>query len=327
MVHSNTSPDVTRFDSDISPDSVPTTLRLVDCLPGEPTLASQIDSMLSESGDQPVLIAVRRIFNDLVRFIDCLHLVEPNLHQSKETLELLKLIHADTLSLLEFTDMRVLQIDGVNERLYEVLDGMSFALRHELRKVFEEMLGEPAANEPTEVTHAKFTDAHRVLTNCFQQSIITLAQVFDARLDGRQLFNNSKARLKQSLMLCKDLWTMINVVKRAERNWNKNSMSAVLDRIQAFRNGSMNYLMYRDWGHFDRLAAELVRVSDDQNESEPLLHQFLCYLETLLAQVKLRGVLAELMASGFCNQDDEQDSELDWTSDELRLAFELYMAG
>jgi hypothetical protein len=283
--------------------------------------------MLSETGNQPVLLAVRRIFNDLVRFIDCLHLMESNLHQSRETLELLQLIHIDTLALLDYIEMQALKIDGVSERLYDVLDGMSFALRHELRRVFEDILGDSSPNESTEVTHAKFGDAHRVLTNCLQQSIITLAQVFDPRLDGRQLFDNSKARLKQSLMLCKDLWTMINVVKRAQRDWNENSMCAVLDRVQAFRNGSLHYLMYRDWGHFERLSSELESIVDDPVEGEPRLHQFLCYLETLLGQVKLRGVLAELMPNVFCNQDEDQDSELDWTADELRLAFELYMAG
>jgi hypothetical protein len=321
-----TSTDLSPTTSGLSFEPAPNGLRLVDCLPGQLTLASQIDSMLRENGNEPVLIAVRRIFNDLVRFIDCLHLMESNLHQSRETLEILQLIHIDTLALLDYTEMHALQLDGVEEKLYEVLDGMSFALRHELRRVFEEILGDSSPNEPIEVTQAKFTDAHRVLTNCLQQSIITLAQVFDPRLDGRQLFNNSKARLKQSLMLLKDLWTMINVVKRAQRNWNDDSMNAVLDHIQAFRNGSMHYLMYRDWGHFDRLAADLDRMMHDPVECELLLHQFLCYLETLLGQVKLRGVLAELMPNVFCNEDEGEDAELDWTTDEIRLAFELYMA-
>jgi hypothetical protein len=282
------------------------------------SLSSQIDLMLSESEDKPVLVAIRRVFLDLVRLLDCLHLMESNLHQVRETLALFELIQADTLALLDFAENVALKSEGLTPALYEVLDGMSFALKHELRRVFEENLSEPQANEPSEVTRAKFTDAHRVLTNCLQQSIITLAQVFDPRLDGRQLFDNSKARLKQSLTLCKDLWTMINVVKRAQRTHDEHSFAMVIDRVQGFRNTSMHYLMYRDWGNFERLSSELARAAKRETERGPLLHQFLCYLETLLGQVKLRGVLAELMPNVFCNESEDQDKG---------LAFELYMAG
>jgi hypothetical protein len=307
-------------------DLIKPQLRLVD-RSTQPNLASQIDLMLSESDDKPVLVAIRRIFLDLVRLLDCLHLMEPTLHQVRETLALFELIQADTFALLDFTEHVALKSKGLTPALCEVLDGMSFALKHELRRVFEENLSEPQVNESSEVTRAKFTDAHRVLTNCFQQSIITLAQVFDPRLDGRQLFNNSKARLKQSLTLCKDLWTMINLVKRAQRARDDYSFAMVIDRVQGFRNTSMHYLMYRDWGNFERLSAELSRAAKQETERGPLLHQFLCYLETLLGQVKLRGVLAELMPNVFCNESEDQDKDLDWTADELRLAFELYMAG
>ena len=253
--------------------------------------------------------------------------MEANLHQVAETLALLELVQADTLALLDFTEKQALQTEGISERLYEVLDGMSFALRHEVRRVFEDDLGDLSSEEPHEITQAKIADAHRILTNCLQQSIITLAQVFDPRLDGRQLFDNSKARLKQSLLLCKDLWTMINLVRRAERNFDADLINQVMDRVKAFRNGSMHYLMYRDWGHFERIVEELECSLRGELDSGPVLHQFLCYLETLLGQVKLRAVLAEVMTDFFCNQIGNKETELDWTTDELRLAYELYMAG
>lgn len=302
-------------------------LRLVNPAPKQPTLESQIDLILGNTDYLlPILKAVRQIFNDLVRLLDCLRLMEANLHQVSETLSLLEIVQADTLSLLDFTEKEALQTDGISERLYEVLDGMSFALRHEVRRVFEDDL-QLSGEEPHEIAQAKITDAHRILTNCLQQSIITLAQVFDPRLDGRQLFDNSKARLKQSLLLCKDLWTMINLVRRAERGFDRNLINRVMERVQAFRNGSMHYLMYRDWGNFERIVEQLASSLRGELDSGPVLHQFLCYLETLLGQVKLRAVLAEMMPDFFCNQIGNKETELDWTTDELRLAYELYMAG
>ena len=317
--------------NDLSPPSIhdgaQSGLRLVIPLPRQPTLESQIDLILGNTEYMPILKAVRRIFNDLVRLLDCLRLMEPNIHHIGETLELLELVQSDTLSLLDFTENDALHTEAISERLYEVLDGMSFALRHEVRRVFEDNLRDFSAEESHEITQAKISDAHRIFTNCLQQSIITLAQVFDPRLDGRQLFDNSKARLKQSLLLCKDLWTMISVVRRAERKFDEDLIKQVMHRVKLFRNGSMHYLMYRDWGNFERIVEDLERSLRGELESGPVLHQFLCYLETLLGQVKLRAVLSETMPEFFCNQIGNKETELDWTTDELHLAFELYMAG
>lgn len=293
----------------------------------QPTLESQIDLILGNTEYLPILQAVRRIFNDLVRLLDCLRLMESNLHQVGETLALLELVQSDTLALLDFTEKQALHTEGISQRLYEVLDGMSFALRHEVRRVFEDDLRDLSSEDAHEITQAKIADAHRILTNCLQQSIITLAQVFDPRLDGRQLFDNSKARLKQSLLLCKDLWTMISMVRRAERSFNERLINQVIDFVKLFRNGSMHYLMYRDWGHFERIVEELEGSLRGDLDSGTALHQFLCYLETLLGQVKLRAVLGGVMRDFFCDQIGNKETELDWTTDELRLAYELYMAG
>jgi hypothetical protein len=292
-----------------------------------PTLESQIDLILGNTEYLPILEAVRRIFNDLVRLGDCLRLMEPYLHQVGETLAILEIVQSETLSLLDFTEKQALQTEGISERLYVVLDGMSFALRHEVRRVFEDDLHDLSSDDPHEITQAKIADAHRILTNCLQQSIITLAQVFDPRLDGRQLFDNSKARLKQTLHLCKDLWTMLNLVRRAKRDFDTALINQVVDCLKSFRNGSMHYLMYRDWGHFERIGEQLESSLRGELDSGPVLHQFLTYLETLLSQVKLRAVLGGVMTDFFCDQIGNEETELEWTTDELRLTYELYMAG
>jgi hypothetical protein len=88
-------------------------LRLVTSLPRQPTLESQIDLILGNTEYLPILQAVRRIFNDLVRLLDCLRLMEANIHQVAETLALLQRVQADTLSLLDFTEKQALQTDGM----------------------------------------------------------------------------------------------------------------------------------------------------------------------------------------------------------------------
>ena len=299
-------------------------LTISSSTPDQPNLAWQINTILTKTETQLGMDVVKRIFNDLVRLLECLKIMEGNLHQGSENFFLLELIRVDTIALLDFTENEALKIEGLNESLFEVLDGMSFALRHEVKRVFEDDGEESSDYDSPVVMNAKLGDRHRVLTNCLQQSIITLAQVFDPRLDGRQLFNNSKARLKQSLILCKDLWGLSNLVKRAERESSDITLSQVIHRIDAFRTTSLNYLMYRDWGQFDRLAREIDTAMLEQLDCAPILHKLSTYLETLLGQVKNRQVLAELMPEVLSNQDSE---ELEWSSDDIRLAFELYMAG
>jgi len=44
----------------------------------------------------------------------------------------------------------------------------------------------------------------------------------------------------------------------------------------------MHYLMYKDWGLFERLAQELEQVAKDPLECGPALHKLLTYLEPSL---------------------------------------------
>jgi len=70
-------------------------------------LAWQIDSILKTTDSQSDIGAVKRIFNDLVRLLECLRLMEANLHQLRETLALLELIRIDIVALLTLPKPRL----------------------------------------------------------------------------------------------------------------------------------------------------------------------------------------------------------------------------
>ena len=60
-------------------------LRLVNPAPKQPTLESQIDLILGNTEYLlPILKAVRQIFNDLVRLLDCLRLMEQAFTKSRK---------------------------------------------------------------------------------------------------------------------------------------------------------------------------------------------------------------------------------------------------
>jgi hypothetical protein len=146
--------------------------------------------------------------------------------------------------------------------------------------------------------------AHGLLTNCFQQSTITLLQVFKPNVDGSKLFNDVELRLEQSLVLCKDLSSLMRFVRLAQSNSNPDVLRSVTARILEFRDGSMQYLMYKDWRGYESLALEVITAIENNLDPKPLLHRFICYLEVLYGHVKMRAVLAdEFPYSG--NQEDQ----------------------
>jgi hypothetical protein len=121
--------------------------------------------------------------------------------------------------------------------------------------------------------------------------------VFDSELDGTTLFNNSDMRFRQSLQLCEDLGQLIQLVTASEDDPKQTKCDALAEGIQKFRNESMELLMYSDWPQFETLC-ERIDLHVPQ-ELPAVLHQFRCYLETLLGQVRMRAVLANVFPLGF----------------------------
>jgi len=136
-----------------------------------------------------------------------------------------------------------------------------------------------------------------LLTNCFQQSLITLLQLFNQSIDPLSIFNDFEERVRQSLMLCNDLSALLRVVRTAEHQPSPESLNQVVQAALTFRDNSMHYLMYRDWRGYERLALALIAAIEANSDSKDLLHQFNCFLELLYGHVKMRAVLKDTLPS------------------------------
>jgi hypothetical protein len=147
--------------------------------------------------------------------------------------------------------------------------------------------------QSTPLVYGKILHAHGLLTNSFQQSVITLLQFFKPNLETSTLFNDSELRLQQSLILCRDLSSLIRLVGRAQTQPQPNVLRKIVGRILEFRDGTMQYLMYKDWQGYESLALEVITAIENNLDSKPLLQRFLCYLEVLYEHVKMRAVLAD----------------------------------
>jgi hypothetical protein len=245
-----------------------------------------------EAAGSPALAAdLLHVFSGLYRLLGCLHFVETLLRGDqalKQALPVFTLVHEEARSLTEFIKARAMSDDTVDKHVLEALDSMSYAISMELRKVFaHELVGLSALQQAPQI-YAKIENAHGLLRDSFQQSVAGLAQVLDPALDGAQLFDAFRTRLGQSLALRRDLWTLLQLVRRCERE--PETVERLLDKLAWFSDGSLRYLMFKDWEACERFMEE-IDVARRRGEMAPVLHRFTAYLEALSSQVNMRAVL------------------------------------
>jgi hypothetical protein len=258
-----------------------------------------LDQVVRQIESPAIREIVFAVFQDLSRLLECLNLVESHLRQvdsAVDTFAFFQLIHDEARAMVNFIRTDALNASVMGEELVDTLDGIAFAVHHDLQRVFDSVPGESFEDKPAQVVVGKLYRAHDVLTNCLQQSTITLAMVFDSQLVGAKLFNNSDIRYRQSLQLCHELSELIELVENSERI---GSTLTLTDRIERFRFESMECLMYSDWPQFESFCERVGSAKTQSPELETVLHQFRCYLETLLGQVRMRNVLADVFPLGI----------------------------
>jgi hypothetical protein len=267
----------------------------------------QGEAVIQGIEDPGVRDIVQNILGQLLRLFDWLGRIEDNLHKLDtllESLSLLEVVHLEARSLVEFIKTNAMRADSISEKLNEVLDGINYGITHDLKRIFERELVGKITEQPTPIVYGKILHAHGLLTNCFQQSSITLLQIFNPSLDGASLFNDYEQRLKQSLMLCRDLSSLMRLVRRAEGEADPDTLRKVVEQILEFRDGNMQYLMYKDWKGYENLAVAVITSIEGNFDAHSLLHRFLCYLELMYSHVKMRAVLKDLFPSSAATDDD-----------------------
>lgn len=237
---------------------------------------------------------VRRILIDFCRLLTYQQQVETDVHQGKslkQTLFMLRLVHDETRALLQFIEAQMAEAAEMDKGFAETLDGMTYAMRHELRRVFEQELRGLNTLDDASQMRARIAHSNGLLSNCFQQSTITLARFFDPTIEAADIFTDYRSRLEQSIQLCHDLTTLSRLVRQAECGQDRSSIVTLVVHLQTFRRGNMHYLMYRDWAEFERLV-KTVMATRNVTDLTPVLKQFGCYIETLLCHVRMRSVLS-----------------------------------
>jgi len=278
---------------------------LVPVEPRPPIYHIHINRLVQQIESPELQNLVGAVFRDLLRLLECVELVGNHLRQvdaADETFSLFQLIQDEARKLVEFIRTDALNSNLLTEELAETLDGITFAVNHDLQRVFDGGPKGPLSEKTAQLVVSKFYRAHDVLANCLQQSTITLAMVFDPDVVGTKLFNNSDMRYRQSLQLCQDLSELILLIENTEKAIVGSTLIALLDRVEKFRNESMECLSYSDWPQFEAFCEKIDFAKTELDTLETVLHQFRCYLETLLGQVRMRNVLADVFPLGISGE-------------------------
>ncbi|HEX8073309.1 MAG TPA: hypothetical protein VF546_25415 [Pyrinomonadaceae bacterium] len=267
--------------------------------PAAPPLPAPLAGVLAQHAGHPRHALLARIFTDMTRLLGYLKLVEHNVRQERllvATMSVFLRLHSEARALAAFIEGDAWRQARGDEVLAGALEGIGYALGHELRRVFEdELVGLDELTTPSAV-RARLEHAHGLLRNAMQQSLIVLAQVFEPTTRGEELFDDFAARRQQSLKLYRELEQLLQLARHVEATADQRAVALLRARLTLFRDESMCHLMYRDWDEYESFIAEL-HAAQSHFELATILNSLTCYLEALLCQVRMRSALAD------CNLD------------------------
>lgn len=251
------------------------------------------------SGRVPVNLRelVSSIMGGLLKTLDTLSVIERALTQPRavRTGHLFEEVRAQSASLLSQVTEAVSGGTRLPSRVHDVLDGMRFVLGHELTKVFRHEF--PGLTDETHpYKRADLSRAWGLLHNCLQQTTITLAQSFAPGVTGEHLFEDYRSKVENSFTLYRELHSLLQKVSAAEGSSGILLKHSLVRHLEHFREETMHFLMYKDWGEFGRYVDDVKRAFEEMEEFDSFLHEFSQYLRTLIHHVGMREALRGVQA-------------------------------
>lgn len=265
--------------------------------PAEATLPARLALVINQIGAEDARELMRQIFAHSARVLANVKRIRVELEQEgagTSVPALLREVSAESRLLLTLVETAELRVEQVTDSLRETFDAVSFAMGHELRRVFAgELTRHGGGGGRPRATAGLVIRACGLVENCLQQSVITLAKAFDPAVTGVDIFEDYRERRESSLALRAELGALAQSVQAGSREPSVLANVSVLRHVRRFRYEHMHLLMYRDWEEFERFADALEENYESVETFARLLHAFSCYLTTLHGQVSLRAVLSD----------------------------------
>jgi len=240
-----------------------------------------------------------KVFLELFRLLHYLEYANPEgLDEDglRNTILVFSLITAETRLLLAYIEKRVLRNVDHDLPINQLYDSFVYCLPLELKKVINTELIDISVSRQAEGVRTRVENSHGILKDCFQQSIVQLAQLFAPTLEGGDVFPDFMDKLDQSVRLRDGLARLIKVVRAFEEKKDETTALRMKEEISAFYDHNIKFLMYRDWSGFELFFIEILKCGSMPALSQ-IAHRFETFLVTLFREIQKRAILQNVPAS------------------------------
>jgi hypothetical protein len=237
----------------------------------------------------------RLVANMFLQFFRLLHYLEyadprkRHLDELRTSVLIFSLVASETRTLVDYIQKEQARL-GPNSGFPETFESFVYCVPLELRKVINTELTELTSFKQADTVYMRLENSHGILRDCFQQSVIQLAQGFDPDVQGKSIFPHYQTHLEQSQVLRRDLVALILTVRRFADEKSEARAETMKRLISRFYDRSLRFLMYRDWSSFESFAVEILKCDSIPGLIQ-ITHRFDTYLKTLLREINKRGVL------------------------------------
>jgi hypothetical protein len=240
-----------------------------------------------------------KVFLEMFRLLHYLEYANPEgLDEDaiRNTILVFALITAETRLLLGYIERRVLRGVDHEQPLYQLYDSFVYCIPLELKKVINTELIDISVSRQAEGVRTRVENSHGIFKDCFQQSIVQLAQNFEPTIEGSDIFPDFTAKLDQSVRLRDGLARLIRIVRAFEGRKDDGAAAKMKEEISTFYDNNIKFLMYRDWSGFELFFIEILKCG-----SLPALvqiaHRFETFLMTLFREIQKRSILQNVPVS------------------------------
>ncbi|MFN8095898.1 MAG: hypothetical protein U0599_27375 [Vicinamibacteria bacterium] len=253
----------------------------------------RVSRIIRDIGDASARRQAAKIFLELFRLLHYLEYTDPATlpeDQLRDTILPFALITSEARLLLAYIERRVIKGREPSSAVDHVYDSFVYCVPLELRKVVNNELTDISVTRQAESVRTRVENSHGILKDCFQQSIVQLAQAFDPTVDGAKIFPDFTARREQSVKLRDGLAEVVRAVRAFQAGRDEAEAERMKEKISEFYDHHIKYLMYRDWSGFELFYIEILKCGS-MSALGQIAHRFEAFLVTLLREVQKRSIL------------------------------------
>ena len=236
---------------------------------------------------------VARVFLELFRMLKYLDHADPDGladDRLKTAACVFSLVIAEARQLIAYIEKKAMVSLPHGSTVRDTCDSIAYCMPIDINKVVRVELADLSSAGSSENVRARIENAHGILRDCFQQSVVQLAVALDPSLTGVGVFADFVTKKERSLGLKRALEILLKTVGEFYARGDEVTAVALREGTAKFYDRQLRHLMYRDWSAFEQFFVEVLKCNS-LPALKPIAHRYETFLQTLLREVEKRAVL------------------------------------